>query len=164
MPKSSHVIFRLFVAWNIHTVVFLPILFFSCNCFSDDACVVFIVSGNCNLSSSAFLMQSSSLCIDASTLSSMLAYPLPPSFFSWQSLCHLWDIRSYAWSSVFLFCDPFVEVPPPTTLRMLTFILQVDSLDVYTFVEISALLFSSNFLVFLRYSFYFFFLSSSLVW
>ena len=54
-------------------------------------------------------MQSSSHCIDASTLSWMLASPLLP-FFLTNTVClrHLWDVMLYASSWVFLLSGPFV--------------------------------------------------------
>ena len=47
--------------------------------------------------------------LDASTLSSMWASSLPPSFLDTYQR-HLWDIRSYTWSFVFLFFGPFAKV------------------------------------------------------
>ena len=56
-----------------------------------------------------FSMLSSSCYIDASTLTSMLVSPLPPSFLD-AYICqgHLWGVRPYVWSLVFLFSGPFV--------------------------------------------------------
>ena len=50
MSKFSRERCRLFMAWNVHRVVFLPILFPGYFC-SFEACVVYIVSGGWNQSS-----------------------------------------------------------------------------------------------------------------
>ena len=55
----------------------MRLFLFSGNFCSVDACVVCIVSARSNQSSFAFLILTSSACIDASTLSSMLESPLP---------------------------------------------------------------------------------------
>ena len=65
------------------------------------------------------------------------------------SLCHLWYIRPYASSRVFLFSGPFEEFLLSSTLRIVLSILQEGQplmrLLLYTFV-------SSSFLVLLKYS------------
>ena len=75
----------LLVVLNGHRLGFFLFLFPSC-CHSIVYRVVCIVSDGCNQSSFVFLMYSSSRCIDASTVSSMLASPLPPSFLDTYSL------------------------------------------------------------------------------
>ena len=81
-PFLSHVqIFSceisLFILWNIHTSVSLLIFVSPLNCCFTDHCVVFVASGRflCPL-----FISSLSLRIDASTLTSMVVSPLPPSF------------------------------------------------------------------------------------
>ena len=69
-----------------------------------------------------FFMYSSNICIDASTLSSILANPLPPSFLDTYSLCHLSDVTAYA-SLVFLSSGQLFEVLPSSTSRMVPSIL-----------------------------------------
>ena len=57
---------------------------------------------------SCFSMLSSSRCIDASTLSSLLVNPFSPLFLILiVSQCHLWDIMPYVLSLVFLFSCQF---------------------------------------------------------
>ena len=69
-----------------------------------------------------FLMESSSHLIDVSTLSFILASPLPPSFLGIYSLST--SFLPYASSWVFLFSCPFVGVLLWSTLRMVPSILQ----------------------------------------
>ena len=78
--------------------------------YSVDVYVVCIVSGGCN-QSSGFLMNSSSFCIDASTLSWMLVSPLLLFLTQYSLSMSLRGVRPYASSLVFLFSGPFVEVP-----------------------------------------------------
>ena len=100
-----------------HLILSIQLFFFSfllrsyfC---SVDLCVVCIVSGGCNQSSPRFLMWSSSHCIGASMLSSMLPSPLPLSFLDTYSLSTLsmgyktlWIVMSFlvlwsiCWSSL----------------------------------------------------------------
>ena len=70
-------------------------------------------------------MQSYSRCIDVSTLSWMLVSPFPLLFLT-HTVClrHLWDVRPYVSSWVFLFSSPFVEVLFGMSLRMAPSILQ----------------------------------------
>ena len=72
MSESSRVRFRLFVSWNVHTVVFLPIFVFWLFCSVD---VVYIVSCRCNQSFSVLFL--CNLRVFVSMLSSMLVSPLP---------------------------------------------------------------------------------------
>ena len=67
--------FRMLVAWHIHRVVFLPIYF--SNCCSVDHNIVCAISGHYNKSFFTHFYVFSSPCIDSSTVSSMLASPLP---------------------------------------------------------------------------------------
>ena len=80
MSKFFRVQFRPFVAWNIHTIVFLPIFiaFLPVLLLRMEFLAALISL------SLLFLMQSSSCCIDASAQSSMLVNPLPLSFLNKQ--------------------------------------------------------------------------------
>ena len=80
MSKFSRVRFRLFVAWNIHTVVFLPnfvfqVIFVLLMLMLSVLLLVAVISLSLH-----FFMSSSALCSDASTLYSMLASLLHPFF------------------------------------------------------------------------------------
>ena len=68
--------------------------------------VIRIISGGFNQSLFVFFYVVSSRYIDVSTLTLMLASPLPPSFVDTYSLST--SSLPYAWSLVFLFFDPFV--------------------------------------------------------
>ena len=92
-PYLSHVqVFSgeisLFVGGNAHRVVFLPIfvfwLFFFCWCLC--LMLVSFLTGYNQSSPSSFLCNSSSCCIDVSTLTSMLESLLPPYFLYTYSL------------------------------------------------------------------------------
>ena len=110
ISKFSGVRFRLFVT-EISIQLFFFLFLFPDYFRSVDAFVVCVVSGGYNLSSCAFLMYSSSFCIDGSTLSWMLVSPLTPSFLdtfiiiiyslrichitvSWWSFTEVWVIAS----------------------------------------------------------------------
>ena len=87
-------------------LLFFPCLFLS-YCHSVVHSFVDIVSDGCNQSAFVF----SSRCIDASTLSSVLTSPLPPSFLDTYSLSTL-SLRFNALCMViiFLFFGPFVQI------------------------------------------------------
>ena len=149
MSKFSHVKFRLFVAWNIHAIVFLLIFVFwlllFCWCLSCLYCF-----HSLNLSFSC-------LRVFLSMYRHYLQY--------WRAIfllflihtpcrCYLWDIRPYASSWVFLFSGPFVEILPSSTLRIVPSILQRVKPRCLSLLY---KLVSSSFLVQLRYSLKFFF-------
>ena len=104
------------------------------NCFSSHFCfLVIIVLLNHVLfvftviSLSLFFFMKSSRClIDVSTQYLMLAGSLPPFFLDiyMACLCHLWYVRPYASSWVFLSSGLLVEVLLLSTLRMVPSILQ----------------------------------------
>ena len=86
---------------EISIQLFFFLLLFTSFCCSLDYGVVCVVSGRCNQSFFAFLY-SPSLHIDASTLSSILATPLPPFFLDTYSLSmssSLVSLFSICWSS-----------------------------------------------------------------
>ena len=87
----------------------------------------------------------------------MLASPLPTSFLDVYSVCHLWDVRLYAWSFVFLFLSHSLKIFLGPFQEWSRISYKMDSLVVYPFDKISACLISSSFLVLLRYSFLIFF-------
>ena len=103
-----------------------------------------------------FFMKSSRHLIDISTLSSMLA-SLFLLLFLTHIIClyHLWNIKLYASSLVFLFGGQFVKVFSSSTLRFILSILRVG--NAHGFIALMRLLLyswvSSSFLVLLRYSF-----------
>ena len=74
-----------------------------------------------------FFMQSSSRRLDPSTLSWMLANPLPLFFFlDTYRLCHLSVVKPYASSLTFLFSGPLVKVLPTSTPRMVSSIVPAE--------------------------------------
>ena len=103
-----------------------PFLFSTYFCFVDQPGVC-IVSGVCNQSSFVFFILCPSLHAELSTLSSMLAILLPPSFLDTYKRCqrYICDVRPYILSWVFLFSGPFVKVLPASTQRMVPSILQM---------------------------------------
>ena len=107
--------FRLFVAWNVHTILFLPIFV---SWFFVLLMLVCIVFGSCNQFSSALFMLFS-CCIDW-TLSLMQVNYLPSSFLG----TYILFISSYPLSWVFLFFGPFVGINLWSTLRIVPCILR----------------------------------------
>ena len=106
--KFSHVRFHLFVTWNVHSAVFLPIfvfwLFLFCWCL---CCLLFQVTV-ISLSLCFFYVFFLSLywCND------IIWQDLFLLLFLTHTVClyHLWDVRPYALSWVFLFFGPFIGV------------------------------------------------------
>ena len=119
MIRFFRVRFYWFVAWNIHTIVFLPISvsWLFCSAYLYAACAV---SGRCNKSFFVLfnvVFESSYWCIDAIFNASVFSF----SFFLWHklpSLCHLSDVKPCVLSPAFLSSGPFVEVLPSSTSRM----------------------------------------------
>ena len=106
---------------SIH-LFFFPFLFSGYFC-SVGICVVCIDSSGCNQFSSALFCVMFSLlhrCIDA--IFSVLFLLI----FLTHTVClrHLWDVRPYVSSLVFLFSRPFVEVLLSTDVRMVPSILR----------------------------------------
>ena len=140
-PFLSHVqvIFLLFVFWNVYTDVLLSFYLFS-YFYSVDACIVYIVSGRCNQSSSMFFYVIFSWMyqwIDAILNDSksfpppfLGTYSLSTSFLGWKALC---IVMSLSWISMKRTAQVFI-----TLMRFLQ----------YSLV-------SSTFLVLLWYSFFF---------
>ena len=147
MSKFSRVRFRLFVAWNVHSVgvFFLP-CFCSLVIFIQLMLVVCMVSRDCNHSSSAFcnvVFESLYRCIDA-----LLNYgKSSSSFFSW----HIQSVMSFL---VFWFiCLSF-------SLVLMRFLLyNLVSCSFFVLLRYSFLIFSftSTYLI-LSFSFYLFIL------
>ena len=103
---------------------FFPFSSFSYFC-SFDVCAVCIVSGGCNQSYPVLIyvvFKSLFRCIDA-ILNSGKSFS---SFFLTHTVClrHLWVVKSYASSRVFLFSGLFVEVLPLSTSRIVPSILR----------------------------------------
>ena len=118
MSKSSRVRFQLFVAWNVHRVVFLPIFVFWLFLFSWFFCCMDYF-GDYNKSSSALFMLYSGRCIDTSTLSWMLVSPLPPFFLGIYNMStSSLGCKALFILMSFLFSSPFVGVLLSYTLRM----------------------------------------------
>ena len=120
MSKFSCVRFLRFVVGNSLTVVYFPYLFprYYSIC-------PYTVTAVTSLPFAFLIKASSSPHIDASTLSWMLASPLPSSFLSFTyNLCHLLDVKHCVSSSTFLSTGPFVLVLPLPTLGMVPSILQ----------------------------------------
>ena len=84
MSKISRTRIRL--SHEMSTQLFFFLFLFSGNFCSVGACVVYIVSGRCYQSFCALFMLFSRHCIDASTLSSVLATSLPLPFLDTYSL------------------------------------------------------------------------------
>ena len=123
MSRSSRVRFRLFAAWNVHEIAFLP-FWFSTYC-SVDPCVICVVSGRCNYSFSALFMQSSIRLIDESSLFSVVIFLL----FLTHIFClyKFWDLRPSFYIVIsFLVSGPFVEVLLSSILWMFPSILRMD--------------------------------------
>ena len=137
MSKFSRVRFRLFVAGNVHTVVFLPIFFFwFCWCFCCLYCFWSLLS--------VFIcLFWRNLLVDVSMHRRNLEWwHVFLLLFLTHTVClhHLWQVRPYVSSKVFfLFSGPFIKVLSSYPLRMILNILQVDKLGVYLFDEVSAM-------------------------
>ena len=131
---------------------FFPFLF-SSHIHSVGLCVVNIISGGCNQSSSVLFYVALESCIDASTPSSMLIH----------IVCQrrLWDVIPYAWSLVYLFFSPFALVHFKKGPEYLSKQTGQVFIPLIRFLQDSFV--SSSFLVPLRYSFLIFFISSPLV-
>ena len=102
MSRCSCLRFRMFVAWILISLFFLTFPFPN-YCFSVDLFVADVVFGYCNKFFFALFHVVSCICINTSTIFSMLVCPLPPSLLDMYRLCHLSDIRPYASSVIFLF-------------------------------------------------------------
>ena len=125
MFKFFRVLFRLFVSWNVHKVVFLPIFFFVIFVLLKVVFPVLSLVAIISLPPPHFFMSSSSCCIYGSTLYLMLASSRPPSYLDTHRLStpsH--ECKALCIVGHFLFSDQFVDVLLSSTLRMILSVLR----------------------------------------
>ena len=119
MSRSFRVRFHLFVAWNIHLVVFLPI--FPCYCCSVDLYIICVDRYNFSffalfLCSLWVLVLMHPRCFQCWWILFLLLF-FDTNCLSIVYLCHFLDVRPYTSSLTFLSSSPVDGVRPSSILR-----------------------------------------------